>query len=221
MLLTQQLLANSQEIWNHYLTHPFVIGLADGSLDLNKFRYYMIQDYLYLKEYIKVFAQGLCHASAEYDLRLFAESCQNVVAEIDRVHKPYMNRIGITEIEVEEAQPHISNLSYTSYMIQAATFGNELDALVAILSCAWSYAWIAAKMQEKYPTSIQHKFYGEWFEGYISKEYVDSVESLTKRIDALGKTLSENRRKQLSQLFYNCSLYEKEFWDMAWQYNKS
>ena len=39
-----------------YLTHPFVTQMADGTLPTEKFRYYMLQDYLYLKDYVKIFA---------------------------------------------------------------------------------------------------------------------------------------------------------------------
>ena len=34
------------------------MGIGDGSLDQEKFRYYMIQDYLYLIDYTRVFAIG-------------------------------------------------------------------------------------------------------------------------------------------------------------------
>ena len=48
---TERLLDASREIWAGYLTHPFVRGIADGSLAVNKFRFYLLQDYLYLFDY--------------------------------------------------------------------------------------------------------------------------------------------------------------------------
>lgn len=36
--------------------HPFVNGLGDGSLALDKFQYYMIQDSLYIVEYARAMA---------------------------------------------------------------------------------------------------------------------------------------------------------------------
>ena len=44
MTTTERLLNVSKEIWEAYHEHPFVKGIADGSLDKEKFKYYMIQD---------------------------------------------------------------------------------------------------------------------------------------------------------------------------------
>lgn len=50
MKTVKYLLEMSKEIWDKYNKHPFVMGIEDGTLDKEKFRYYIIQDYLYLQE---------------------------------------------------------------------------------------------------------------------------------------------------------------------------
>ena len=47
-----------RDIWEGYHNHPFITELGTGTLDPAKFRYYMIQDYRYLLDYVKVFAIG-------------------------------------------------------------------------------------------------------------------------------------------------------------------
>ena len=59
MTTTERLLRAAEPIWAGYHTHPFVRGIRDGTLDREKFRFYMIQDYRYLVEYSKVFAVGI------------------------------------------------------------------------------------------------------------------------------------------------------------------
>ena len=54
-----------EEIWKSYLCHPFVKQLGEGTLSPDIFRYYMIQDYLYLLEYSKVFALGVVKSKQE------------------------------------------------------------------------------------------------------------------------------------------------------------
>ena len=51
MKTTEKLLAVTTEIWKSYNEHPFVLGIQNGTLDKEKFRYYIIQDYLYLEDY--------------------------------------------------------------------------------------------------------------------------------------------------------------------------
>ena len=49
--ITGRMLAASADIWEGYLKHPFVRGIADGSLEIQKFRFYLLQDYVYLFDY--------------------------------------------------------------------------------------------------------------------------------------------------------------------------
>ena len=72
MKLADRLYKTTEQLWNSYLEHPFVSGIADGSLDLDKFRFYMIQDYRYLLEYSKVFALGIVKSPREDVMRSFA-----------------------------------------------------------------------------------------------------------------------------------------------------
>ena len=57
MLLSEKLKKTNLELWDKtHIRHPFVTSIKDGSLTINKFRYYMIQDYKFLIEYCKVIA---------------------------------------------------------------------------------------------------------------------------------------------------------------------
>ena len=69
---TQRLLDATREIWEGYLKHPFVRGIADGSLEIQKFRFYLLQDYVYLFDYAKVFAQGVVKSRDPEVMRMFA-----------------------------------------------------------------------------------------------------------------------------------------------------
>ena len=58
MKLSERIYAHAKELWPQYLCHPFVTEMANGTLPTEKFRYYMLQDYLYLKDYVKIFVEG-------------------------------------------------------------------------------------------------------------------------------------------------------------------
>ena len=51
MGFSEVLFKEVEEIWNEYLEHPFVKGIGEGTLDKEKFKNYLIQDYLYLKDF--------------------------------------------------------------------------------------------------------------------------------------------------------------------------
>ena len=104
MTVTERLLACTGELWKAYLEHPFVRGIADGSLDEKKFRYYMVQDYIYLIDYAKVFALGVAKARDIKTMRLFANYVHQILdGEMD-IHKRYMKRLGIALSDAESAE---------------------------------------------------------------------------------------------------------------------
>lgn len=35
-------------VWDRFVNHPFVMAMGDGSLPLESFKGYLVQDYLYL-----------------------------------------------------------------------------------------------------------------------------------------------------------------------------
>lgn len=81
MKVSQRLYNCVEEIWQSYNTHPFVCGIGDGSLDSEKFKFYMVQDYLYLMDYSKVFALGVVKSKNEKHMTKFAGLIFDILGE--------------------------------------------------------------------------------------------------------------------------------------------
>lgn len=216
MKLSEILFEEVKEIWQEYLKHPFVKEMANGTLDIEKFKYYMIQDYIYLKDYIKVFAVGAIKSEDFKDIKFFIDNMYAVLNETYNVHIPYMNRLGIKDDDIDSATVDIDNTSYTKYMLYESQNGNMLSCLIAILSCSWSYAYIAKNIVDNNEHCLKDERYGQWFEGYYNKEYQENNDKLIEKIDALTQNLSQKETDKLSEIFLNCSIYELKFWDMAY-----
>ena len=214
MKLTERLYTAVEEIWASYLEHPFVRGLADGTLAQEKFRFYMVQDYCYLLEYAKVFALGVVKAKDEKTMTLFANLVQSTLTEEMSLHRAYLSQIGVTEADLEQAKMSLANRSYTSYMLDVSQRGDVTDILAAVLACAWSYLVIGAH-HAKVPGAMEHPVFGEWVTSYASEAYRQSVEVLLDMIDEMGETMTEQKKAEMIEIFYNCSRYEYDFWEMA------
>ncbi len=217
MKVTDRLLADAAEIWEKYHAHPFVTGIGDGSLPQEKFRYYMIQDYLYLYEYAKVFAIGVSKARDERTMALFAGYVDRILHGEMEIHRGYMKRLGIDLSEAEAACARLANLSYTSYMLKTAYEEGPAEIAASILSCAVSYEVIARKLAERFPGCAKHPFYGEWIRGYADEGYHEANVELAELVERLAAGYAEKQVRHLSEIFRVCSLYELCFWDMAWE----
>ena len=203
-------------IWAECLQHPFVTGIGDGTLAVEKFQHYMLQDYLYLFDYARVFALGVVKARDPELMRTFAANVDAILGGEMNIHRAYMKRLGITEEQVLAVKPSLDNLSYTNYMLSVANAGGPMEIVAAILACAWSYAEIGQALAA-IPGAAEHPFYGEWIQGYSSKEYAATNQALIELLDSLAADATEEQIAYLTEIFVNCSRYELGFWDMAWE----
>lgn len=202
-------------VWEACLRHPFVTGIGDGTLDMEKFRYFMLQDYLYLFDYARVFALGVVKARDPELMRVFAANVDAILGGEMKIHRAYMKRLDITEEQVFSIKPALANLSYTNYMLSVAQTGSPMEIVASILACSWSYAEIGQALAA-IPGAAEHPFYGEWIRGYASEEYAATNQALIELMDSLAADAGEEQLAYLTDVFVNCSRYELGFWDMAW-----
>lgn len=214
--VTDKLHEAATPIWARCLAHPFVTGIGDGSLPVEKFRYFMLQDYLYLFDYARVFALGVVKARDPELMRAFAANVDATLNGEMNLHRAYMKRLGITEEQVLSVRPALDNLSYTHYMLSVAHTGTTAEIVAAILACSWSYAEIGQTLAEV-PGALGHPFYGEWIQSYAGKEYAAVNAGLIDLMNRLGREAGPEQLQRLEDIFCNCSRYELGFWDMAWE----
>ena len=203
-------------IWEACLNHPFVRGIGNGSLPLENFQYFMLQDYLYLLDYSRVFALGAAKARRPELMMRFARSLNSILNGEMEIHRGYLQRLGVSEAQFHSTKPALDSLSYTSYMLAIAHNGTSAEIVAAVLACSWSYAEIGQALAA-IPGAAEHPLYGEWIQGYASESYAVTNQDLIELMDKLAADADEEEFAHLTDIFVNCSRYELEFWNMAWE----
>lgn len=214
-MFSKVLYESAKDIWDSYYTHPFVKGIGDGSLDKEKFKFYIIQDYIYLLDYAKLFALGVIKSKNEADMKKFANLTDGILNSEMGIHRIYMKKLGITKESIALEKPTLDNTSYTSYMLSVSHCGDIKEIAVAALSCMWSYEMIGKKLKKIY--GCDHEFYGEWIECYSSDRYEELTNWNIELVEKYCKNLSEEEKEHLKTIFINCSIYEYKFWDMSYK----
>lgn len=217
--VSERLRQAAAPIWEKCLHHPFVTAIGDGTLPVEKFQYFMLQDYLYLFDYAKVFALGVVKAQDRALMQTFSQNVNAILNGEMNIHRAYMQRLGITEEQVSAVKPALDNVSYTHYMLAVADMGGPAEIVASILACSWSYAEIGQALA-KIPGAAEHPFYGEWIQGYASEDYAAGNQALIELTDTLSQGMTEAEIARLEDIFVNCSRYELGFWDMAWEMRK-
>ncbi|TXC91605.1 thiaminase II [Metabacillus litoralis] len=214
MKFSERLYENVLPIWQKNHAHPFVQGMGDGSLDKNKFRFYMIQDYLYLIEYAKVFALGAVKATDLKTMGKFATLLDSTLNEEMELHRQYAKKFSVTLEELEAAKPSPTTLAYTHYMLHVSQNGTLAELVAALLPCMWSY-WEIGKDLNSREGASEHEFYGEWISMYASEEFGQLATWCIDLMDELTGGKPEVELEKLEEIFLNTTRFEYMFWDMA------
>ncbi|HSI66818.1 MAG TPA: thiaminase II [Planococcus sp. (in: firmicutes)] len=216
MAFSDELKEKILPIWRQNHAHPFVQGIGDGTLDKEKFRFFMVQDYLYLIDYAKLFALGAVKANEVETMGKFAQILDSTLNEEMSLHRQYGKKFGISAEEFERATPSPITLAYSHYMLHVAQNGTLAHLVAAVLPCMWSY-WEIGKELSKIPGARNHEFYGEWIQMYSSEEFGSSARWCIGLLDELAAESSQAERGQLEEIFLNTTRFEFMFWDMAFK----
>jgi len=214
MKFSERLYEKLQPIWRQNHNHPFVQGMGDGTLEKEKFRFYMIQDYLYLIDYAKLFAIGAVKATDVQTMGKFAALLDSTLNEEMSLHREYAKKFEISEKELEKAQPSPTTLAYTHYMLHVGQSGTLAELVAALLPCMWSYWEIGKELREK--PGAENEFYREWIEMYSSEEFGELATWCINLFDSLTEDKSEAELEKLEEIFLNTTRFEYMFWDMAY-----
>lgn len=214
MKFSERLYEKLQPIWRQNHNHPFVQGMGDGTLEKEKFRFYMIQDYLYLIDYAKLFAIGAMKATDLQTMGKFAALLDSTLNEEMSLHREYAKKFEISEKELEKAQPSPTTLAYTHYMLHVGQSGTLAELVAALLPCMWSYWEIGKELSEK--PGANNEFYREWIEMYSSEEFGELATWCINLFDSLTEDKSEAKLEKLEEIFLNTTRFEYMFWDMAY-----
>lgn len=214
MSLSTDLYDTARPIWEAQLEHPFVRQLGDGSLDVERFKRWVLQDYRYLEEFARIFAWAVAKADRLESMGWYAKVLDLTLNSEMALHRTYAERFGITEAELEATPMWPTTRAYTDFLVRTSADGDMADLLAALLPCAWGYVHIARSLAEGDPPEDQR--YADWISQYASDEFAAALDWLRAEFDRVTEHVSDEKRARLTEIFMISSRYEWEFWEMCW-----
>lgn len=216
MKFTDYIFEEVKEFWGSYLEHPFIKEIGEGTLDKEKFKNYLIQDYLYLKEYSKVFCVGLIKAKTMDEMKFYYNSIRGTMEDETAVHIKYLEGFGLTAKETEKCEYELITTSYTSYMQGVALTGDLKEIALVTMPCTWSYSYIGKYIKKNYGHKLDGNFFKPWIEEYASDDFEKFTNDWIDYINDLCKDIDKKEKKKLLDIFMKSSMYELEFWDKSY-----
>jgi thiaminase/transcriptional activator TenA len=217
MKFSQIVREKADKIWEASFHHPFVTGIADGSLSLESFKYYVMQDAYYLSHFAKVQAYAGAKATDLHTTARLASHAQGTYEAELSLHENFSKRLGITEEEKQAFKAAPTAHAYTSHMYRAVLTGGIGEVIAALLPCYWLYYEIGERLQGSTP---DEPIYQEWIAAYGGEWFRELVEEQINRLDELAVKATEEEKERMLEYFIISSQYEYSFWEMAYTLEK-
>jgi thiaminase/transcriptional activator TenA len=211
---SEQLHAAAADLWEAQHAHPFVRGIGDGSLPVERFAHYVRQDYLFLVEYARMLSLGAARATDVETMRRFAELAQAILGEEMELHRAFARGFGISEAELEAEAPAPTTQAYTDFLVRTAALGDLGELAAALLPCMWGYAELGQRLAADGAPADER--YARWIETYASPEFDELAVWCRGLVDRLGEGADNEGRARMTRAFLTCSRYELAFWEMGW-----
>jgi thiaminase/transcriptional activator TenA len=177
MTLSRSLWAANADLAAEALTHPFVTGIADGTLPRERFAGYVAQDAFFLEAFARAYALGVAHSPDRATLDVFADLLAGVREEL-RLHAGYAQRWGI-DLAAVTAGP--ATLAYTDFLLATASLGGVAVTCAAMTPCMRLYAHLGQAL-----TGSADGDYTEWVGTYADPAFEELAGTLERLLDATG-----------------------------------
>ena len=192
--------------------HPFLTGIADGSLDAEVFTGYLVQDAHYLADYARALALLGARAEELADTAVLARHAAGTVEVELALHAELLAAAGVDRAALAAEPPSPTNHAYTRHLLATVALGSVADGVAAVLPCFWLYARAGAALVA---AGSPDPRYQRWVDTYAGDAFAAVVEEVLALVDRLGTGLTPAQQAHAEAGALTSARYEWMFFDAA------
>ena len=160
------------------LSHPFVKGIADGTLNEKSFRTYVAQDAFFLRAFRKAYALAIAKCDDLDKAKIFHKLMGGVLEELN-LHKSYSAKLGI---DLEKVEPLPECKAYTDFLLRVAWQNDVSEIVAAMAPCMILYAFVGRELAANFNPKTK---YIDWIKTYASKEIQELAREMENLLDSV------------------------------------
>lgn len=195
-------------------SHPFLVGLADGTLPRAAFQHYLVQDAHYLAGNAKALALCAAKAPDEQSTALFAEHAAATLTAERELHAALLLKLGTSAAQAVREPVGPTTRAYIDFLLATAYSGSYAEAIGAVLPCYWIYAKVAHELRA---VESPDPLYSRWIAAYSGVEHRDVVGGVLVETDRIGVGRSGRETAAICAHAVTAARYEWKFWDAGWR----
>jgi thiaminase (transcriptional activator TenA) len=205
MSISNELWLANQDLVQASLENPFVQGIGDGTLEREKFAYYVGQDAFFLEAFARAYSIAAAKAYDYSDFTTFHALAGGVLQEL-KLHESYAAKWGVNLPSVEVG---IATRRYTDFLLATAWSCDVALTTVAMSPCMRLYAFLGKQLASN---GIPNHLYADWIRTYSSSEFLPLSDKLEKLVDKYATT----KTAKLYSTYRYAMQCELDFFQAAW-----
>lgn len=210
MKWSEQAWLSIEPIYESILQMPFIQELIEGTLPLEKFQYYLMQDSIYLEHFGRSLAIVGARAQNIPDMLAFFRFAETTIIVENALHESYFQDFAITDKDtIQPACHHYVHFLRSTAALEAVEVG-----MAAVLPCFWIYKAVGDYIYQHQQTG--NNPYQKWIDTYAGEEFGIAVRSAISICDANAAQATTATQAQMTEAFIASSKLEYDFWEAAY-----
>ncbi|MBX2862205.1 MAG: TenA family protein [Leptolyngbyaceae cyanobacterium MAG.088] len=208
MALSSKLWQDHMDLANESLAHPFVQGIANGTLPKETFAYYVGQDAFFLEAFARAYSIAAAKAPSWQSFNVFHDLAAGVLSEL-KLHQSYAQT---WHVDLALVSPGTATRQYTDFLLATAWSQPIGVTAVAMSPCMRLYAYLGQQLAQN---GIPEHIYKDWIATYSSDEF----EPLAAQLEAIVDDYATDNALIRSTYRY-AMVCERDFFQAAWKYRE-
>ncbi|KIE01569.1 Phosphomethylpyrimidine kinase type-1, partial [Metarhizium majus ARSEF 297] len=202
-----------KDVWETFVYHPFVMALGDGSLPLESFKGYIVQDYLYLVHFSRANALAAYKSKDIESIGRANKIVGHIIHEM-QLHVNYCKQFGISEEEIQATEEKQACTAYTRYVLDVGQSEDWLALQMTLAPCLLGYGAVAQMLHSHRLTRSKDNIYWPWIQNYVAEDYTSAVRLGSELLEKHMRLQSPSRVEELIKIFIHGTKMETGFWEM-------
>ncbi len=196
-------------IYQRIIHHPFNLELVKGTLDPERFIFYIEQDAYYLMGFSRALALIAGRANSSETMHQFLNFALGALVAERELHAKFLT----PNYSCDNIEPSPACMAYTQYLIATAAVAPLEEAIAAVLPCFWIYKEVGSHIAT---CAKENNPYIRWIDTYSSPEFSEGTNRAISILDEMASQCSDHALVRMEIAFEYCSLFEWHFWDDAY-----
>lgn len=210
--LTKRLRQKHLDLWRRMVTHPFVTEMGDGTLPVEKFRTYFLQDYVFVRDLVSMTALGISKAPDFEGANVLNRFLTGILDPENDLFVRAFEEMGVSEQEYASVEASPTTRAFGDFLMRVGLEGDFDDIATVLYVTEGTYLdWGTRLIEER--KRPDNRIYREWIDIHGPQVLGEFVGWLGDHLDGTDG----DGRPRIERVFHAALRYEYLFWEAAYR----